>query len=568
MILAILQARMSSSRLPGKVLKKVNDKPILYYQIERIKKSSKIDKLVVATSVNVEDNDIELLCKENDIECFRGDLKNVLDRYYKCAKLFKADIVVRLTGDCPVTDFNVIDEVISLHQNSNSDYTSNTLERTFPDGLDVEVFNFNVLESIYHKAKDPEDLEHVTKYIHGHKNEYKLANYKNDIDYSYIRWTLDTLEDFYFFKHFYESKKNLNFGWKELLSITTENKKFLIDSNQTIRYAMKKLEEIVNDDIDSLYVISNKKIIGTLSTSDIRRALIYGDVTNNDQVIKVINKNFHYLEYLRQYNKDELLKLLRYGILPVLNEDFEFIEFKSVKQMLTKNNIVVLMAGGLGSRLGKITEKIPKPMLSIGGKPILQTIIEQFKTYMFSNFYISVNYMADQIIDFFNNGNTLDVNIKYLVEKQKLGTAGCLSMLDKDSISEPFILMNGDILTNVNFEDILNFHETNKYDVTIATISYNIQIPYGVISKEGNNVCDIIEKPIKTYETSAGIYVLSPNVLKYVPDNEKYDITSLFDELIKDGKKIGTYKINGYWLDIGKPDDFYKAHQDFACMFQ
>ena len=128
--------------------------------------------------------------------------------------------------------------------------------------------------------------------------------------------------------------------------------------------------------------------------------------------------------------------------------------------------------------------------------------------------------------------------------------------------------MNGDILTNVNFEDILNFHETNKYDVTIATISYNIQIPYGVISKEGNTVRDIIEKPIKTYETSAGIYVLSPNVLKYVPDNEKYDITSLFDELIKDGKKIGTYKINGYWLDIGKPDDFYKAHQDFACMFQ
>ena len=115
---------------------------------------------------------------------------------------------------------------------------------------------------------------------------------------------MDTLEDFYFFKHFYESKKNLNFGWKELLSITTENKKFLIDSNQTIRYAMKKLEEIANDDIDSLYVISNKKIIGTLSTSDIRRALIYGDVTNNDQVIKVINKNSHYLEYLRQYNKD------------------------------------------------------------------------------------------------------------------------------------------------------------------------------------------------------------------------------------------------------------------------
>lgn len=342
MVLAILQARMSSSRLPGKVLKPILDKPILAYQIERIKQSKKIDKIVLATSIGIEDNPLENLANSLNIDCFRGDLNNVLKRFYDCATLYNADIVVRLTGDCPVIDPQIIDEVVSLHIISNSDYTSNTLYRTFPDGLDVEVLNFKTLEKTYQNAVEKEDLEHVTKYIYTNKDKFKLSNYKNDIDYSYIRWTLDNIDDFYFFKHFYEIKKDSFFNWKEILSFTKDEKKFLIESNQTIRFAMKKLEDIVENELDSLYIMNGKKIVGTLSTSDIRRALIYEDITNNDQVIKVMNSSFHYLEKNKNYSKEELKKFLKYKILPILDNNQELIEFKKIEDLLANKNRVVL----------------------------------------------------------------------------------------------------------------------------------------------------------------------------------------------------------------------------------
>jgi spore coat polysaccharide biosynthesis protein SpsF (cytidylyltransferase family)/UTP-glucose-1-phosphate uridylyltransferase len=565
MILAIVQARMSSSRLPGKVLKPILGKPILAYEIERIKKSKRIDKIVLATSVNKDDDPLEELAKSLKIGCFRGDLENVLKRYYDCATLYKANIIVRLTGDCPVIDPEIIDQVIELHLKTNSDYTSNTLYRTFPDGLDVEVFNYKTLERIYKNAKTPEELEHVTKYIHNHKNEFKLQNFKNDIDYSYLRWTLDTIDDFYFFKRLYETKKTAIFSWKEILSFTKDEKKYLIDSNQTIRYAMKKLEEIVEDEGESLYVLKDTKVIGTLSTSDIRRALIYEDVTNNDQVVKVMNPSFHYLENNREYKKDELKKISKYKILPILDEDKNLIEFRKISDLLSHKNRVILMAGGLGSRLKDLTKKIPKPMLKIGGKPILEIIINQFKSFGFKNFYISVNYKADQIMDYFENGEKFDVKINYIQENKKMGTIGCLSLIEEE-IKEPFFVMNGDILTNVDFEDMMKYHIANKNEITIATIKKECNIPYGVIKHNKGKVLKIEEKPIYQYDISAGIYILNPNLIKEIP-KDYYDITSLFDKLLKENRKIGIYEIKNYWIDIGHPEDFYKARDEYEKVF-
>ena len=563
MILAILQARMSSSRLPGKVLKKINNKPILQYEIERILQSKYIDKLVIATSTNKEDDEIENFAKSIGIECYRGDLDNVLKRYYDCALYYKADIIVRVTGDCPVIDPEVIDAVIETFKTTNADYASNTIERTFPDGLDVEVFSFEILKKVYLQAKDKDDLEHVTKYIYTHPEQFKIVSYKNDIDYSYIRWTLDTIDDFHFFKSFYEKINNTNSSWRYLLSITNNAKKYLIDSNQTIRYAMKKLEEIIKDEKESLYVIEDKKIIGTLSSSDVRRSLIYGNITNNDQVVKIINKNFHYLKKGKKYTKEELIKLKRFKVLPLLDDNMHFIEFKNIEEMLAKQNRVVLMAGGLGSRLKDLTKDTPKPMLKIAGKPILEIIIEQFKKYYFNKFYISVDYKAEQIIDYFGNGDKFGANIKYLQENKKLGTAGCLSLIEEE-IKEPIFLVNGDILTNINFEDMLNFHNKNNFDLTIAAATYSHTIPYGmIISNYKNELIKIEEKPTKEFLISGGVYIINPSILKEIPKDEYYDITDLFNKLLDQNQKIGVYKIDDYWIDIGHPQDFYQALYEY-----
>lgn len=565
MVLAILQARMSSSRLPGKVLKFILNKPILAYQIDRIKKSLNIDKIVLATSINEDDNPLEELAKKLNIDYFRGDLNNVLKRFYDCATFYKADTIVRLTGDCPVTDPKIIDNIIELHKNKNSDFTSNTLTRTFPDGLDVEVISYKTLKKTYENASSKEDLEHVTKYIYTNSDKFILNNYSNDIDYSYMRWTLDTIDDFYFFKHIYESKEPA-FCWKELLSYTIDEKKYFIDSNQTIRYAMKKLEEISNDDRESLYITKGNEIIGTLSTSDIRRALIYDSITNNDQVTKVINKSFTYLEEGKIYSKDELKKLLKYNQLPLINDKKEFICFKNIKNLLSNKNKVIIMAGGLGSRLKEITSDTPKPMLNIGGKPILETIISQFSKYNFTSFYISVNHMSDKIIEYFENGDKLGVNIQYLNESKRLGTAGCLSLIN-ENLEEPFFLMNGDILTNVDFEDMLNQHLIHSNEITIATVKNSYNIPYGVIELNDGRVSQILEKPCYDYIVSGGLYIINSNLIKEIPKNEYYDITSLFNKLLEENRRIGIYDINDYWLDIGQPEDFHKAHMDYIKVF-
>lgn len=567
MILAILQARMSSSRLPGKVLKEVDGKPILSYEIDRIKQAKKIEKLVLATSVNPEDDPLEQLAISNGIECFRGDLYNVLKRYYDCAVLYQANTVVRLTGDCPIIDPTIIDEVITLYENEKADYSSNTLKRTYPDGLDVEVFRFEALEKAFWNAQSESDKEHVTKYIYTHPDDFQLIGLTNDIDYSYIRWTLDNIDDFYFFKHFYERHRSINFSWKAALSMTKSADKFLIESNQTLRYAMKKLEEILDDESDSLYVTNGNMIVSTIASSDIRRALIYGDITNNDQVSKISNSKFRYIEDGKTYTDDEIAELKKFKYLPVLNQNHELVRFQNTANWSVKKNKVVLMAGGIGSRLKELTLNTPKPMLKIGGKPILQTIIEQFKHYNFNSFYISVNHMAEQITTYFENGDRFDTDIQYLIESKRLGTAGCLGLI-AEKLDEPFFVMNGDILTNINFHDMLNFHQQNRFEITIAAIEHQYAVPYGVIeSDESHTVTAIHEKPLKKYKISGGVYLLNPDLLHEIPKNEYFDITSLFDKLLSQKRKIGMYKIDDYWVDIGRPEDFYKAHLEYHTIF-
>ena len=224
MILAILQARFSSSRLPGKVLKPILGKPMLLHQIERVQHSKMIDKLVVATSVDSSDDKIEKMCINNNIEIFRGNLNNVLDRFYQCSKIYSPSHVVRLTGDCPVADWQVIDQAIESHLCTESDYTSNILPPTYPDGLDVEITKISALKEAWERAVLPSELEHVMPYIRNNSIFTKF-NLECKEDLSEHRWTVDNSEDFEFIERVYE-KLYLNndiFNTQDILGFLEKN---------------------------------------------------------------------------------------------------------------------------------------------------------------------------------------------------------------------------------------------------------------------------------------------------------------------------------------------------------
>ncbi|MBO1513356.1 cytidylyltransferase domain-containing protein [Metabacillus bambusae] len=205
MILAIIQARMSSKRFPGKVLKPILGVPMLLRQIERVKCASLIDQLVIATSEEPSDDPIAQLCLENNILSFRGSLDNVLDRFYKAAKPFSPEHVVRLTGDCPLIDPELINKIIKYHLDHQFHYTSNTLEPTFPDGLDIEVFQFLSLKKAWENADLQHQMEHVTPYIYENREFFSLGSYKNDLDLSNLRWTVDEKVDYELVVKIYEA---------------------------------------------------------------------------------------------------------------------------------------------------------------------------------------------------------------------------------------------------------------------------------------------------------------------------------------------------------------------------
>jgi spore coat polysaccharide biosynthesis protein SpsF (cytidylyltransferase family) len=246
MILAILQARLSSSRLPKKVLKPILGKPMLLHQIERLQNSKMINKLVVATSDDDSDNDIAQMCIDNNIEVFRGSLNNVLDRFYQCAKFYNPKHIVRLTGDCPLADWQVIDDVIQYHLDSNYDYTNGSVKPAFPDGLDVEVVKREVLEIAWNNATSLSEKEHVTYYINKRKSKFKIGLLHCKEDLSHLRWTVDELEDFIFVEKVYQNlyENNPYFLMRDVLELLDAQPELLkINSHFEAYDGIKKLIE-------------------------------------------------------------------------------------------------------------------------------------------------------------------------------------------------------------------------------------------------------------------------------------------------------------------------------------
>ena len=240
-IVAIVQARMGSTRLPGKVLKEVLSRPLLSYQIERMAQSRLIDELVIATTPNSNEPIIEL-CKKENVSYFIGSEKDVLERYYLAAKQHQADIVVRMTSDCPLIDADIVDNVINMYKNNNFDYVSNTQIRTFPRGMDTEVFSFSALERAYKEAKIEYEHEHVTPYLYLNAEKFKIGQYIQDQDFNEIRLTVDTPEDSELIKRLFEKLYPINskFSLEDILEVLKENPSWLEINKEIVQ---KKLGE-------------------------------------------------------------------------------------------------------------------------------------------------------------------------------------------------------------------------------------------------------------------------------------------------------------------------------------
>jgi dTDP-glucose pyrophosphorylase len=317
-----------------------------------------------------------------------------------------------------------------------------------------------------------------------------------------------------------------------------------------------------------LVVTDNSKLIGTITDGDIRRAILRG-ITLDSTVSNVLHKN----PITAPVGKDSsfyqaILEKNQIQQLPIIDINHLLCGFyvaSDIKES-KKINKVILMVGGLGSRLGSLTSNCPKPMLNIGGKPILETIINNLKSEGFTDFYLAVNYKSEVIEDYFKDGSHLGINIKYIREEKRMGTAGSLSLLEEIP-NEPIIVMNGDLLTSINVSELIEFHNKNNSQATMCIRNYNFQLPFGVVVIEGEDMQEILEKPTEKRFVNAGIYIVNPSTLSKIPKNQFYDMPTFFNDLLKEKLNVKVFPISGYWLDIGQKEDFEKAHTEYPGIF-
>jgi len=334
----------------------------------------------------------------------------------------------------------------------------------------------------------------------------------------------------------------------------------IVSENATIRDAMKIID---NSSLRiALIVDFDGKLKGTLTDGDIRRYLIKGG-TLDDVAAPVFNRSPITANCnLSDHNIKKIMDKYKLIAIPIISNENVLVGLKTLNDLIAvkqRDNPVLIMAGGFGTRLGQLTEICPKPMLVVGEKPMLEHIIIHFKDQGFHNFFISTHFLPDHISSYFGDGSGYGVTIEYVHEKEPLGTGGALSLLPLEKINEPLILINGDILSNMNFVSILQYHQSNNLDCTICVREVENQIPYGVIRVQEERVVNLVEKPVYRDLINMGIYVLSPSSIKSLSRICHIDTPSLIKKRLEAGFPIGAFLSTHQWLDIGSPDDFIKA---------
>lgn len=348
------------------------------------------------------------------------------------------------------------------------------------------------------------------------------------------------------------------------MKVTSE---IFISPRDSLRRAMELLDK---GSFQICFVLDqDKKLVGALTDGDIRRALLKS-ASMDHEVGAFMNRNPKSIgEGVPK--SDVLTKMRQWDIrhLPVLDAQGRVVRIEGSDELLgliKQDNKVVLMVGGLGKRLSPLTDDIPKPLLRVGGRPILETIVRRFSDLGFHKFIFVVNYRAEMIEEYFKDGDKWGVSIEYVHESTPLGTCGGLSML-KERPEEPFFVMNGDILTRANFADMLDAHVSTGAVATMAVREHYVEIPYGVVKVDGDKILSIEEKPKELTFVNGGIYILSPEVLAHVPEGKFFDMPSLFTVLQGKGNITRCFKLKDYWLDIGRLDDFHRAQSDFEGYF-
>ncbi|ETZ24544.1 nucleotidyltransferase family protein [Pedobacter sp. V48] len=338
-------------------------------------------------------------------------------------------------------------------------------------------------------------------------------------------------------------------------------KDHLIPFNSKIMQALVQLDFLAKDAI--LFVVDEEdKLIGSLTDGDVRRGLIKGMVTS-DSVSNIIQTN---PRYLRKGEMD-IDKVIEYRegnfrILPILDKDnkvVNVINFRETRSYLPVD--AVIMAGGRGQRLKPLTDTTPKPLLKIGNKPIMEHNVDRLVLYGIDDFWFSVKYLGEQIENYFGSGENKNVQIRYVWEDEPLGTIGAVSKIN-DFEHDYVLVTNSDVLTNLDYEHFFLDFIKKGVDFAVVTIPYEVNIPYAVLETTDGHVQSFKEKPTYTYYSNGGIYLMKKEVLKYLPKESYFDTTDLMEKLLSEGCKVLSYPLAGYWLDVGKHEDFEKAQKD------
>lgn len=335
---------------------------------------------------------------------------------------------------------------------------------------------------------------------------------------------------------------------------------FLLTDESNLLDAVKALDE---GGIGFLaFINKSNMLVGILTDGDLRRAIL----EQKSHLLDIINTN-PITSNLNTPQQEIIAKLKKSHRrhMPLIDDNNVFKGVFSLDdiEFVSKENVVVIMAGGLGTRLGELTKNTPKPMLHVGDRPILRHLVEQFRDQGFRQFIFCLNYKKGIIEDYFGCGVELGVQIDYIVEDKRMGTAGALSLI-KTELKHPFFVVNADVLTNTDFSNLMQYHNDNDNFATMCVRKYEQQVPYGVVVTDENaRILNIEEKPNFSFNVNAGIYAFNPAVLNHIPDNMYFDMPTLFEKLMLNNR-CSAFNLEDYWLDIGQKEDFKKANEDLA----
>lgn len=348
--------------------------------------------------------------------------------------------------------------------------------------------------------------------------------------------------------------------------MTVNWQKVVVEPSVSIKDALKVIDK---EALRVALVVDKNRLVGMVTDGDVRRGILQG-VELSAPVSQIMNRNpVSAKTSLSSRELKELMQARKILSLPIVDNDGRIVGLKTLYDTLViqkRENPIFIMAGGFGTRLKPLTDNCPKPMLNVGGKPMLETLINNFKAYGFYKFYISTHYLPEVIMNYFGDGSEFDVEISYVHEDMPLGTGGALSLLPSSLPKEPLIMINGDILTNVDFGKVLDFHIKQNSDATMCVRDYEIKIPFGVIEGTGHEITSMVEKPTYRYFVNAGIYVISNHIVESLPKNKHLDMPTLFELKKIDGSKVLKFPIHEYWLDVGRHDDYKKAQVDILTL--